>query len=235
MAPVVPLRVLWERNRGGSYLVGLMIGTALLAFFLFLTFYLQQILGYSALRSGVAFLPFTVGIGIGVGLSAQLATRLRPGLLIAIGLVVAAGGLALLTRIGVDTSYWTYVLPPVVLISLGLGLTFGPVQSTALFKVDGADSGVAGAMVNTTQQIGGSVGTALLNTIFANAVTGYLADRPGTPSPLDAQLAAIQGYATAFWIGAGILVASALVAIVLITATRAEAAAAAEAVGPAGV
>ena len=78
MAPVVPLRVLWERNRGGSYLVGLMIGTALLAFFLFLTFYLQQILGYSALRSGVAFLPFTVGIGIGVGLSAQLATRLRP-------------------------------------------------------------------------------------------------------------------------------------------------------------
>ena len=235
VAPLLPLRVLWERNRGGSYLVGLMIGTALLAFFLFLTFYLQQILGYSALRSGVAFLPFTVGIGIGVGLSAQLATRLRPGLLIAIGLVVAAGGLALLTRIGVDTSYWTYVLPPVVLISLGLGLTFGPVQSTALFKVDGADSGVAGAMVNTTQQIGGSVGTALLNTIFANAVTGYLADRPGTPSPLDAQLAAIQGYATAFWIGAGILVASALVAIVLITATRAEAAAAAEAVGPAGV
>src|SRR4029078_4083645 len=105
-APLLPPRVVWERNRGGSYLVGLMLGTALLAFFLFLTFYLQQILGYSALESGVAFLPFTVGIGIGVALAAQLAAGLRPGLLIAIGLVVAAGGLALLTRIGVDTSYW---------------------------------------------------------------------------------------------------------------------------------
>lgn len=236
-APLLPLRVLWERNRGGSYLVGLMIGAALLAFFLFLTFYLQQILGYSALRSGVAFLPFTFGIGIGVGLAAKLATLLRPGLLIAVGLLVAAGGLALLTRIGVDTGYTTHVLPGVLLISLGLGLTFGPVQSTALFKVESEDSGVASAMVNTTQQIGGSIGTALLNTIFANAVVSYLAESTsGVPSPVDAQLAAIHGYATAFWIGAGILLASALVALVLITVTRAEAAEAADAVpSPAGL
>jgi EmrB/QacA subfamily drug resistance transporter len=228
-APLLPPRVVWERNRGGSYLVGLMLGTALLAFFLFLTFYLQQILGYSALESGVAFLPFTVGIGIGVGLSAKLATLVRPAPLIAIGLLLAAGGLALLTRIGLDTGYWTHVLPPVVLISLGLGLTFGPVQSTALIGIDEADAGVASAMVNTTQQIGGSIGTALLNTIFANTVAGYLADRasPGGSAP-DVRLATISGYATTFWVGAGILAASAVVALIFIRATRTEAAQAAE-------
>ncbi|GAA2556811.1 MFS transporter [Winogradskya consettensis] len=227
--PLLPLRVVQERNRGGSYLVGLMLGTALLAFFLFLTFYLQLILGYSALRSGLAFLPFTLGIGAGVGVGAKLATLVRPGVLIASGLLVAAAGLALLTRIGVDTSYWTHVLPPVVLISLGLGLTFGPVQSTALVGIGAADAGVASAMVNTTQQIGGSIGTALLNTIFANAVTGYVADHGAGA----VQLATIHGYAVTFWVGAGILVASAVVAIVFITATRAEAAEAAGRAGPA--
>lgn len=234
-APLLPLRVLRDRNRGGAYLVGLMLGAALLAFFLFLTFYLQQTLGYSALRSGVAFLPFTVGIGAGAVASSVLSPRLRPGPVIAVGLLVAAAGMALLTRIDVDSGYASSVLPPVVMIALGIGLTFGPVSSTALIGVADEDAGVGSAMVNTTQQVGGSIGTALLNTIFSSAVAGYLADRAdASPTAATLARAAVHGYSVAFWVAAAILTASAVLALLLITATREQAAAAAEKAGPTG-
>jgi EmrB/QacA subfamily drug resistance transporter len=228
--PLLPMRVILDSNRGGSYLSALLLGVGLFGVFLFLTFYLQITLGYSALETGVAFLPFTVGIILGAGLSAQMLTRVGPRVLMAGGLLLAAVGMVMLTRIGVDTGYWSHVFPAELVISFGIGVTFGPMSNTALVGVADHDAGVASALINTSQQIGGSLGTALLNTIFTSAVAGYLTDhRHDITSP--AQLPGLQAVATvhsytvAFWVSAGLIAAASLIAFVLIRASRSEVAA----------
>jgi len=232
-APLLPPRVILDRNRGGAFLVQTTLGAALLAVFVFLTFYLQQTLGFSPLRTGLAFLPIAAGIAFGAVAYSLLSSRVRPGVQVPIGLLVTAVGLGLLTRISADSSYWSHVLAPLLLLAFGVGLTLGPVQNIALLRIDKADAGIASAMVDTTQQVGGAIGTAVLNTIFASAVTGYLADqaRNGSgrpPGAATATLAAIHGYHVAFWTGAGLLVATALITAVLINATRQQMSAVAE-------
>ncbi len=172
--PLLPIRVIRDRNRGGSYLVALILGTALFGTFLFLSYYMQQTLGYSTLKSGVAFLPFTVGIVIGAILSTQVLPRVGARIPMAGGLTIATLGLILLTRIGVTTGYWSHVFPAELIISFGIGVVFGPLTSTALVGVEDHDAGVASALVNTAQQVGGSVGLALLNTISITVLTNYL-------------------------------------------------------------
>ncbi len=181
--PLLPLRVILDRNRGGSFLASFLVGIALFGTFLFLTYYLQGTLHYSALKSGFAFLPFSGGIILAATLASQLLPRVGPRALIATGLVLAAIGLAWFTQIGVGTGYVLHVLPAEIVVSFGLGLAFVPFSSTALIGVDPEDAGVASALVNATQQVGGSLGTALLNTVAASATASYLAAHAGRLVP----------------------------------------------------
>jgi EmrB/QacA subfamily drug resistance transporter len=228
--PLLPMRVILDRNRGGAFLSALLIGVGLFGVFLFLTYYLQVTRGYSAMETGVAFLPFTVGIILGAGLSAQLLPRVGPRILMFSGMLLAAAGMVLLTRIGLETGFWSHVFPGELIIALGLGITFGPMSNTALVGVADHDAGVASALINTTQQIGGSLGTALLNTIFTSVVAGYLVDHRSSitdPSQLPAVqgLATVHGYTVAFWVSAGLISLASLIALFLIRASKDEAAA----------
>jgi EmrB/QacA subfamily drug resistance transporter len=222
--PLLPLPVVVDRNRGGSYLSSLLVGSGLLGTFLFLTFFFQTTLHYDALRTGFAFLPFSGGIIVGAGLASRLLPRVGPRALMVTGLLMATAGLIWFTRLGVDSSYLAHVLPGEIVISLGMGLAFVPMNSTALIGVDPKDAGVASALVNTTQQVGGALGTSLLNTVAATAATGYLvAHLRAASSPLAAtQAAAVHGYTTAFTVSAGLLALAAVTAGVLIRATRQE-------------
>jgi EmrB/QacA subfamily drug resistance transporter len=171
--PLMPLRVVTERNRGGSYLGSLVVGAGLFSMFLFLGLYLQVILGYSPLKSGFAFLPFTAGIIVFAGIASTLLPKVGPRPLMVTGLVSASIGMLFMTRITPETSYATHVLPSLLVMSSGMALVFIPLTSTSLHGVSNHDTGVASAMVNTSQQIGGSLGTALLNTIAASATVSF--------------------------------------------------------------
>lgn len=220
--PLLPLRVALDRNRGGSYLVFLFIGAGLFAMFLFLTFYFQATLGYSPLRSGFAFLPFSIGIIVGAGLIAQLLPRLGPKPIMVPGLVGATIGMLLLTQITADSNYWLHILPALVLISVGMAAVFIPASSTALVGVGSHDAGVASALLNTSQQVGGSLGTALLNTLYAGAVTTYVADNltsGADPKKVTAD-ALVSGYHVAFFWGAMLLVLALITAMALINAKK---------------
>jgi EmrB/QacA subfamily drug resistance transporter len=219
--PLLPMRVLLDRNRGGSYLAALLVGSAIFGVFLFLTFYLQASLHYSALRSGVAFLPFTAGIIAGAGLSSQLMPRFGPRVLMVAGLLFATAGMVMLTRIGLDTGYLSHVLPAEVVTSFGMGVIFGPLSSTALVGVANHDAGVASALVNTAQQVGGSLGTALLNTIATSAVSGYLVAHAATAqSPLVQATAVVHSYTVAFWVSAGLIMFAAVITAILVQTRR---------------
>jgi EmrB/QacA subfamily drug resistance transporter len=218
--PLLPIRVVLDRNRGGSFLASLLVGSALLGTFLFLTYFLQETLGYSALKTGFAFLPFSGGIILGAGLASRLLPRMGPRSLMVVGLLLATGGLFWFTGLGVGSSYAAHVLPPEILVSLGMGLAFVPMSSTALIGVDPGHAGVASALVNATQQVGGSLGTALLNTVAASAAATYLTAH--LHARLAVQKAAVHGYTTAFTVSAALLAAAAIVAFVLIRASRNE-------------
>jgi EmrB/QacA subfamily drug resistance transporter len=208
--PLLPLRVVVDRNRGASFLA---IGTAsagLFGLFLFLTFYLQNTKGLSALETGLAFLPLSFSIAPTVGIvSTRVLPRTGPRPLVPAGMAIAALGMVLLTRIGIDTAYASHVLPSLILIGVGFGLTLAPSFATATFGVPARDSGVASAMVNTSQQVGGAIGTALLSTVAASAVTDFVTDRGPAPEVL--HQAAVEGYTTAFWWAAAIFAVGALV------------------------
>jgi MFS family permease len=216
--PLLPLRVVLDRNRGGSFLASLLVGSAMLGTFLFLTYFLQGTLHYSALKTGFAFLPFSGGIIIGATLASRLLPRIGPRTLMVGGLLLAAFGLIWFTRLTADSSYAIHVLPAELLVSLGMGTTFVPMSSTALIGVDPKDAGVASALVNATQQVGGSLGTALLNTVATSAAVSYLALHAHSAGA--ALAAPVHGYTTAFSISAALLLVAAVVAGVMIRAPR---------------
>jgi EmrB/QacA subfamily drug resistance transporter len=218
--PLLPMRVILNRNRGGSYLGAFLVGAGMFGMFLFLTYYFQGTLGYSALKSGFAFLPFSAGIIIAATVASKLVPKFGPRPIMIIGFLVGGAGMVWLTQIGVDTTYLGSVLPAEVLMSLGLGFAFVPMSSTALFGVGNHDAGVASALINANQQIGGSLGTALLNTIAASATTAYLVGR--VPSKATVAAAQVHGYTVGFWVASGFLFAAALSAIFLVKATKAD-------------
>jgi len=218
---LLPLRILLDRDRGGSYLTSMLVGAGLFAMFLFLSYYFQLVLHYSPIRSGLAFLPFSVAIVMTAGFVSRLLPRTGPKPLMAVGALAAAAGLLSLLRIDLDTSWATTVLPAEVVMGVGLGLLFVPLSSTALVGIGSHDAGVASATLNATQQIGGSLGTALLNTFAASAVTGYLADRAGSASqPLVQLQAQVYSFHVAFAWGAGLLGLGFVAVMVLIRAGR---------------
>ncbi|HEX4060194.1 MAG TPA: MFS transporter [Streptosporangiaceae bacterium] len=221
--PLLPLRVVLNRFRGGAYLAIGLSAMGMFGIFLFLTYYLQLILRYSPVTTGLAFLPMVAALmASSTTASGILMPRLGPRPLVPAGLVVAAGGLILLaTQLGLHTSYPGQILPALVVTGLGLGMVFGCAMNTATYGTDRADAGVASAMVNTNQQVGGSIGTALLNTIAASALTSYVLAHGHNPLAL-AQ-ASVHSYAVAFWVSAGIFVgAAAVCALVLASGTLAE-------------
>jgi len=220
--PLLPLRIALDRNRGGSFLTFLLVGAGLFAMFLFLTYYFQAVMGYSALKSGFAFLPFSGGIIVSAGVVSQLLPRVGPKPLTIIGLTMAVVGMLYLTQISATTGYVTHVLPAELLLSVGLAGVFIPASSTALVGVGSQDAGVASALLNTTQQVGGSLGTALLNTLYASAVTAYLAGNVRTPADATRLRfdAFIHGYHVAFFWGAVLLAAALITTIAFINARR---------------
>ena len=213
--PLLPPRVVLDRNRGGAYASMFIASAGLFGIFLFLTYYLQQTLGYSPLVTGVAFLPISGGLILASNLSTiVLMPRVGPRPLVASGMLAAAGGAAWLAQLGPHAGYAAGVLGPIILASVGLGLVIAPVINTGTFGVAPQDAGVASATVTVGQQLGASVGTSLLNTLFAAAVTSYLAAHLAaarlTGRPALTGLALAHGYDTAFWWTAGIFAAGAV-------------------------
>jgi EmrB/QacA subfamily drug resistance transporter len=218
-SPLLPMRVVLDRNRGGTYVASLLSFAGLFAMFLFLSYYLQANLGYSALKAGLAVLPFSGGVIVTSGVVPALLPRTGPKPLMLLGLAMAAVGLATFTRI-TDTSSWAgRVLPGELLMSVGFALLLVPLSSLALAGVNDDDAGVASAVLNSTQQIGGSLGTSLLNTFYASAVSSYVADHHLAPSAFN-PLAAIHGYHVAFWIGVGLVAAAFVAILVLVNAGK---------------
>jgi EmrB/QacA subfamily drug resistance transporter len=216
--PLLPLRIVLDRNRGGSFLTALLIGAGLFGFFLFLIYYFQVVLEYSPLRAGVALLPMSAAVLVAAGLASNLVTRVGPKLLMVAGGVIAMASMLYLTRIGVDTGFASHVLPAELGLGLGLGLVFVPMTNLALVGVPEHDAGAASATLNATQQVGASLGTALLNTIYANAVTGYLTSHtPGQQAQLQGL---VHGYTRAFYWAAALLLVAALAATVLVKVRR---------------
>ncbi len=208
--PLMPLRVITDRNRGGSYLGSLVVGAGLFSMFLFLGLYLQVILGYSPLKSGFAFLPFTAGIIVFAGIASQLLPKFGPKPLMIPGLIAAGLGLLFLSNITPETSYVGHVLPALLIMSSGMALVFIPLTTTSLHGVSNHDTGVASAMVNTSQQIGGSLGTALLNTVAATATATYATAHTSLGKMVQ-PFAMTHGFTVAFKFSAGLLFIGALV------------------------
>ncbi|MEU2441481.1 MFS transporter [Streptomyces rubradiris] len=225
-APLLPLRVVTDRNRGGIYLsLGLAI-IGMFGLFLFLTYYLQIVKGYSPVKTGFAFLPMVVGMITGsTQIGTRLMTRLPARLLMGPGFLVAGVGMLLLTQLEIDSSYPALLLPAMLLLGLGMGTAFMPAMSLATQGVQPRDAGVASAMVNTSQQVGGAIGTALLNTIASSATTSYVKDHiAGATGKPQQQLVGLQGmvhgYTAAIWVAVGILALASLIAFTFVNAGR---------------
>ncbi|HEX7163163.1 MAG TPA: DHA2 family efflux MFS transporter permease subunit [Trebonia sp.] len=209
--PLLPLRIVLDRFRGGAYLAIGLSAVGMFGIFLFLTYFLQQNLRYSPVKTGLAFLPMIAALIASSTISSGLLMpRLGPRLLVPAGLIIAAGGQVLLAaQLSTDTSYPTVILPALLVIGIGLGLVFGCAMNAATYGAATADAGVASAMVNTCQQVGGSIGTALLNTIAASALSSYLVTHGRSPAALAD--AAVHSYAVAFWVSAAIFAGAAVV------------------------
>ena len=210
--PLLPLRILTDRNRGGAYITVALAIAGMFGAFLFLTYYLQVVLRFTPLQAGLAFLPMTIASQAGSWLIAsRLMPYVPPRALMAPGAAVAAAGMALLSQLHADTAYLTLVLPAEVLLGLGITCVMVPAFSTATYGIDPREAGVASATVNTAQQIGGSLGTALLNSIAISATAAYAGPRAA---------ALVHGFSVATGWGVAILLAGAIAAAALINAAR---------------
>jgi MFS family permease len=219
--PLLPLHIIRDRDRAGCFLTMALAVIGMFGMFLFMTYYLQVILGYSPVRAGLAFLPLTVAIIVGsTQISARLLHHVPPRALMVPGMLLSAIGMVILTRMTVHSSYTTEILPPLLLMGLGMGLTFMPVFSTATAGVAARDSGVTSATVNTSQQVGGSIGTALLNTIATSSASAYIAAHLTDPARrnLVVREGVVHGYTTALWWAAAVFLLAAVVAGVMVTA-----------------
>jgi Major Facilitator Superfamily len=218
-APLLPLRVVLSRTRASAYIAVAATMIAMFGMLLLLTYYLQVVKGYSPVRTGIAFLPLTVALLFAAGgFSARLLPKVAPRVLVAPGLVVAASGLTWLTQLDTGSSYVAGVMPAQILCGLGIGMVMAPSMNYSTYEVEERDAGVASATANTSQQIGGSVGVALLNTIATSATADYLASHPRSPLLLKEGL--VHGFTHAFAVAATILVVAAVVVAVTMNTRR---------------
>lgn len=216
--PLLPPRIVLDRNRGGAYLTILLVGTGIFGVLLFLTYYMQNNLGYSAIKSGVSLLPMIVCTTIGASVGGvKLLPRFGPKPLVTGGLLISAAGMAWLTAIGADSGYASHLLGPLMVVGTGMGLIYAAALSTGTSGVASEDAGIASACISTGQQLGGAIGTALLNTIAATATADWLESHVrARPSPEQLNLATIDGYTTVFWWCTAIFAVGAVVAALLL-------------------
>src|ERR1017187_5308398 len=213
--PLLPLRVILDRTRGGSYVAVGVAGIAIFSVFLFLTYYLQQVKGYSPVTCGLAFLPMFGCILVSSNTSSIVTLpRFGPRVLITIGMVLGGGAMIYLTQLTPTSGYASGVLPALLVIGFGFGMIIAPAINTATAGVSREDSGVASALVNTMQQVGGSIGTSALSTIALTATTSFLVTHhTGRLAPA---VAATHGYTVAFAVSAGLFGLGVVLAIVLL-------------------
>ncbi|ALO67643.1 Puromycin resistance protein pur8 [Arthrobacter alpinus] len=213
--PILPLHIPLNRNRGAAYISVLIAGAGMFGIFLFVTYYVQTSLRYSPIQTGIGFLPM-IGMLI---LAAQLSTnfalpRFGPKVLVPFGMVLSAIGMVYLTRLDLGSTYAGDLLPPLMIIGFGIGSIMPASIQTATYGIDSRFAGVASALVNTSQQVGGSIGTALLNTLAATAATNYIAAHLPPSAEVAAQ-AAVHSYSVAYWWGAGFFAVGAIVSAIL--------------------
>ena len=236
--PLLPLRLLRDRDRTGANLIMLCVGTVIFGMFFFLTVFMQSVWGYSALKTGVAYLPLTAVIMVASGAAAQLVPRVGARPLLLAGAPAVAGGLYWLSRLGEHSSYAGGVLGPMLVIAAGLGLLFVPLTLVAMSRVRDEESGVAASLRNTGQQVGGSIGLAVLGTVAWTVVANSIgattahatsAARAGHPArPSQAALTAIYhhalatGFSRAFLVAAGVMVLALIITIASIRIQRAD-------------
>jgi EmrB/QacA subfamily drug resistance transporter len=213
--PLLPLRVVRDRTRGGSYIIIGISGAGMFAVFLFLTYFMSQMLGYSPVLSGVGFMPMIFGLTVvTVTLGPWLLQRIGPRPMMAGGSLIAAVGMFYLGQLTVSSGYWDGVLPGLLIVGVGMGIVFAPAINASTAGVLLEDAGVASAMVNVGQQVGGSIGTALVSTLSAQAATSYLAGKAPTAAVMAE--AGIRSYTMAFNAGAVIFVIGAVIAAVVL-------------------
>ncbi|WNI15908.1 MFS transporter [Actinacidiphila sp. ITFR-21] len=212
--PLLPLRVVADRDRGASYLAMFISGAGMFGVFLFLTYYLQRTLLYSPVKTGVAFLPMVVVIMItSVVTTNMLVPRIGAKPIVPTGMLFSGGAMAWLTSLDASSTYGAHVLPPLLLMGLGLGMIFATGMNLATAGVKNYDAGVASAMVNTSQQVGGSIGTSLLNTLATSAAARYLVGR--RPTAAVAGKAQLHSYMVAYWWSAAFFAAGAVITLLL--------------------
>jgi EmrB/QacA subfamily drug resistance transporter len=223
--PLMPLRLFRNQTRVGSYVVMLVVGAAVFAMFYFLTQYVQEVKGYSALKAGFAFLPVSAVIVVVAQITSRLVARLPVGVLIGSGTVAVAGGLLWLSTDTLTSSYAGHLLPAICLIAIGMGLIFVPITLTAVAGVDATDSGIASAMLNVCQQIGGTIGLSALVTVFSHAAASYATSHPAAVRGCNPQFCAptfTHGADAAFQVGV-VFSLAALVAALLLIRVRTQA------------
>jgi predicted MFS family arabinose efflux permease len=215
-APLIRLGIFRNRSVTSSNAVGLLIGASLFAMFFFISLYLQQVLGYSAIKTGISYLPLAFGIIFSAGAASQLVTRVGPKPVLVGGLVLTAIGLVLFTRVSADGGYASDVLLPSVIVALGLGFSFVPLTISAVAGVRGDEAGLASGLINTAQQVGGALGLAILSTIANTRTNHVLASSHGH----DVKNALTEGFQSAFAVGAGFAIAGVLLALFLVRHVR---------------
>jgi predicted MFS family arabinose efflux permease len=209
-APLIRLGIFRSRSIVGANLVMLVVAGGLFSFFFFATLYLQGILGYSPLEAGLAFLPVTAGIMIGAGLAQQLVKRIGVRAVSVLGMAIAATGLFILSSASVGGSYLSDILPGLIPQSIGMGLTFVPITLIATTNVEAEDAGLASGLFNTSQQVGGSLGLAILSTLAANKTASMLLGGSGRAQAL------VDGFNVAFVAAAVLVAAGALVLLLVV-------------------
>jgi EmrB/QacA subfamily drug resistance transporter len=213
--PLLPLRLVADRTRGGSFLAVFVMGMGMFSIFLFLTFYLEVSLGFSPIQGGVAFAPMVAAIVLVSVLTPSLVLpRVGPKLVIAASFLVSASGMVLLAHLTLDSSYVTDVVPGMLLLGAGLGGAMTTAFQGATAGVHHEDAGVASALINTSQQVGGSISTALLTTVATSAMTDYLTTHK--PGALTMAQAHVESYTATFWWGAGIFAAGSVIAALVV-------------------
>ncbi|MDQ1582069.1 MAG: hypothetical protein QOF36_123 [Microbacteriaceae bacterium] len=213
--PLLPLSIILDRNRGAAFSSVLIAGAGMFGIFLFVTYYLQISLHYSPIQTGLAFLPMIALLITAAQLSTNIfVPRFGPKIMVPFGMVLAASGMVYLTHLDLTSTYAADVLPPLMIIGFGMGSIMPASMQTATLGVDRRFAGVASATVNTSQQVGGSIGTALLNTLAATAATNYVAAHLPPTAAVTAQ-AAIHSYATAYWWGAAFFAFGAILSALL--------------------
>jgi EmrB/QacA subfamily drug resistance transporter len=218
--PLLPLHIVWDRTRGGMYASIVLSVSAMYGSFLFLTFYLQQNLHFSPIGTGVAFMPMNVTIILtSTTMQTRILPRTGPKAAVLFTMTLGAVSMFILTRIHPGSPYAAEVLPGLILLGFAMGSLFAAGYGTATLGVKPTEAGVASAMVNTSQQVGASVGTAALSTVFATAAANYLAAHGARTDHAHAA-ALVHGYTTAFWWAAGFYVVGLLVAIFIFQGRR---------------